>query len=117
MNRHPRFSSDASKIKVIANKVDSEEEGHSLFEKVDSVVSRYLKLPITYLGAIPRDTQLAKAVMQQMQVSMQAPHAKSAIAFENMAATLMNKELNKDVKKRGMAAFFSHIVTGKKINL
>lgn len=117
LNRHPRFSSDASKIKVIANKVDSEEEGHSLFEKVDSVVSRYLKLPITYLGAIPRDTQLAKAVMQQMPVSMQAPHAKSAIAFENMAATLMNKELNKDVKKRGMAAFFSHIVTGKKINL
>ncbi len=117
LNRHPRFSSDASKIKVIANKVDSEEEGHNLFEKVDSVVSRYLKLPITYLGAIPRDTQLAKAVMQQMPVSMQAPHAKSAIAYENMAATLMNKELNKDVKKRGMAAFFSHIVTGKKINL
>lgn len=117
LNRHPRFSSDASKIKVIANKVDSEEEGHSLFEKVDSVVSRYLKLPITYLGAIPRDAQLAKSVMQQMPVSMQAPHAKSAIAFENMAATLMNKELNKDVKKRGMAAFFSHIVTGKKINL
>lgn len=117
LNRHPRFSSDVSKIKVIANKVNSEEEGHSLFEKVDSVVSRYLKLPITYLGAIPRDTQLAKAVMQQMPVSMQAPHAKSAIAFENMAATLMNKELNKDVKKRGMAAFFSHIVTGKKINL
>ncbi|MDE7248682.1 MAG: MinD/ParA family protein, partial [Lachnospiraceae bacterium] len=117
LNRHPRFSSDVSKIKVIANKVDSEEEGHSLFEKVDSVVSRYLKLPITYLGAIPRDTQLAKAVMQQMPVSMQAPNAKSAVAFENMAATLMNKELNKDVKKRGMAAFFSHIVTGKKINL
>lgn len=117
LNRHPRFSSEVSKIKVIANKVDSEEEGHNLFEKVDSVVSRYLKLPITYLGAIPRDTQLAKAVMQQMPVSMQAPHAKSAIAYENMAATLMNKELNKDVKKRGMAAFFSHIVTGKKINL
>lgn len=117
LNRHPRFSSDASKIKVIANKVNSEEEGHSLFEKVDSVVSRYLKLPITYLGAIPRDTQLAKAVMQQMPVSMQAPHAKASIAYENMAATLMNKELNKDVKKRGMAAFFSHIVTGKKINL
>lgn len=117
LNRHPRFSSDVSKIKVIANKVDSEEEGHSLFKKVDSVVSRYLKIPITYLGAIPRDAQLAKAVMQQMPVSMQAPHAKSAVAFENMAATLMNKELNKDVKKRGMAAFFSHIVTGKKINL
>lgn len=117
LNRHPRFSSEVSKIKVIANKVDSEEEGQNLFKKVDSVVSRYLKLPITYLGAIPSDAQLAKAVMQQMPVSMQAPQAKSAIAYETIAATLMNRELNKDIKKRGMAAFFSHIVTGKKFNL
>lgn len=117
LNRHPRFSSEVSKIKVIANKVDSEEEGQNLFKKVDSVVSRYLKLPITYLGAIPSDAQLAKAVMQQMPVSMQAPQAKSAIAYEAIAATLMNRELNKDIKKRGMAAFFSHIVTGKKFNL
>ena len=30
------------------------------------------------------------------------------------AAKLMNIELNQKVPKRGMAAFFSHIVTGKK---
>jgi hypothetical protein len=27
----------------------------------------------------------------------------------------MNRELKQDVKKRGMAAFFSHIVIGKKL--
>lgn len=117
LNRHPRFSNEVSKIKVIANKVDSEEEGQALFGKLNSVVSRYLKIPITYLGTVPRDPQLAKAVMQQMPVSMDAPQAKSAIAYETIAATLMNKDLNKDVKKRGMAAFFSHIITGKKLNL
>lgn len=116
LNRHPRFSNDVSKIKVIANKVDSEAEGQALFGKLNSVVSRYLKIPITYLGTVPRDPQLAKAVMQQMPVSMEAPQAKSAVAYESIAATLMNKELSKDVKKRGMAAFFSHIVTGKKLN-
>lgn len=117
LNRHPRFSNEVSKIKVIANKVDSEAEGQALFGKLNSVVSRYLKIPITYLGTVPRDPQLAKAVMQQMPVSMHAPSAKSAVAYEAIAATLMNKELSKDVKKRGMAAFFSHIITGKKFNL
>ena len=117
LNRHPRFSNEVSKIKVIANKVDSEAEGQTLFGKLNSVVSRYLKIPITYLGAVPRDSQLAKAVMQQMPVSMHAPQAKSAIAYEAIAGMLMNKELSKDVKKRGMAAFFSHIITGKKLNL
>ena len=32
---------------------------------------------------------------------------------KNMAANLMNIELNRDVKKRGMAAFFSHLMTKK----
>lgn len=114
LNRHPRFSTQNSQIKVIANRVGKEEEGKILFHKLNAVVSRYLKLPITYLGAVPQDPQLAKAVMQQMPVSIQVPGAKSSIAYENIAMKLMNKEENSKVKKRGMAAFFSHIITGKK---
>ena len=114
LKRHPRFSESASQVKVIANKVDSQNEGQALFNKLNSVVARYLKLPITYLGAVPQDNQLSKAVMQQMPVSIQAPTAKSALAYEAIAAKLMNRELNQNMVKRGMAAFFSHIVNGKK---
>ena len=104
---------DQSIIKVIANKVNTKEEGQSLFNKLNAVVSRYLKVPITYLGSVSQDTQLVKAVMQQTPVSLQNPNAKSAQDYEEIAARLMNKELNKNVVKRGMAAFFSHIVAGK----
>ena len=114
LGRHPRFSQDASQIKVIANRVGKQEEGLALFNKLNTVVNRYLKLPISYLGAIPQDELLANAVMQQMPVSIQNPNAKSSQAFELIAAKLMNKELNKTLNKRGMAAFFTHIVTGKK---
>ena len=117
LTRHPRFSEKASQVKVIANKVDSQNEGQALFNKLNAVVSRYLKLPITYLGAVPQDNQLSKAVMQQMPVSIQAPTAKSALAYEAIAAKLMNRELNKNMVKRGMAAFFSHIVNGKKYSV
>lgn len=114
LNRHPRFNPQMSIIKVIANKVSSKEEGQTLFNKLNAVVSRYLKLPISYLGAVSQDTQLVKAVMQQSPVSIQNPHAKSAMDYEEIAARLMNKELNQNVVKRGMAAFFSHIVAGTK---
>ena len=117
LKRHPRFSEKASQVKVIANKVDSQNEGQALFNKLNAVVSMYLKLPITYLGAVPQDNQLSKAVMQQMPVSIQAPTAKSALAYEAIAAKLMNRELNKNMVKRGMAAFFSHIVNGKKYSV
>lgn len=111
LNRHPRYSREASQIKVIANKVQNGDEGKDLFEKLNSVVTRYLKIPITYLGMIPQDAQLTKAVMQQMPVSIQNPDSRSAQAYELIAAKLMNKEMNKTLTKRGMAAFFSHIIS------
>lgn len=110
--RHPRFSSDSSQVKMIANRVVREEEGQNLYNKLNMVVGRYLKLPFTYLGAVPEDAQLSKAVIQQVPVSMQNPAAKSSLAYEAIAAKLMNIE---SIKKRGMAAFFSHIVVGKKL--
>ena len=115
LNRHPRYCRDNSQIKVIANRVDSVAEGKDLFHKLNSVVSRYLKLPIEYMGAIPYDSQLSKAVMQQMPVSLQAPSAKSAQAYERIAGALMQQDENRKLVKRGMAAFFSHIVNGKKM--
>ena len=114
LNRHPRFSNEYSKIKVIANKVDSAEEGDQLFAKLNTVVGRYLRVPLEFLGYVPQDKQLSKAVMQQMPVSLQHPNAASSMAYQKMAEILMNKETNQSVPKRGMAAFFSHIVTGKK---
>jgi len=116
LNRHPRFSKENSTIKVLANRVSTEEEGKSLFKKLNAVVSRYLDLTIEYLGSIPQDQQLANAVMQQTPVSLAHPNAKSARAYETVTARLMNMENEGNIKKRGMAAFFSHIVVNKKKN-
>ncbi len=113
LNRHPRFSVEESQIRVIGNKVNTEAEGKIMFQKLNTVVSRYLKIPLNYVGSIPLDGKLSAAVMQQMPVSIEAPGAKSAEAYERIAAILMNHEVQGNVKKRGMAAFFSHIITGK----
>ena len=114
LNRHPRFSREDTKLKVIANKVATEEEGLSMYNKLNSVVNRYLKLPVSYLGAIPQDANLAQAVMQQKPVSMQSPNSKSSKAFEKITYSLMDKEYDRSLRRLGMAAFFSHIVAGNK---
>lgn len=112
LNRHPRFSPENTLVKMIANRVEEEEEGEIVFNKLNAVVSRYLHMSFSYLGAVPQDSQLARAVMQQVPVSQQNPNAKSSIAYEAIAAKLMNRETVH--RKRGMAAFFSHIINGKK---
>lgn len=115
LRRHERFVPEVSKIKMIANKVEDAEEGEVLFSKLKIVTDKYLKMELEYIGEIPEDAQLAKSVMQQVPVSIQTPNAKSTKAYETIAAKLMNKEVNQSLSKRGMAAFFSHIVTGRKL--
>ncbi|MCI5585673.1 MAG: MinD/ParA family protein [Lachnospiraceae bacterium] len=114
LHQHPRFSSEESRIKVLANRVETIEDGQALFNKLNAVVSRYLKIPLDYLGAVPQDTQLVKAVMRQTPVSLSAPNARSARAYEQVAARLMDRKAEGEVKKRGMAAFFSQLISGKK---
>ncbi|MCM1268258.1 MAG: MinD/ParA family protein [Bacteroidales bacterium] len=110
LSRHPRYLPEATQIRVLANKVTGEKEAQALYAKLQTVVERYLKVPISYLGMIPQDPQLAQAVMQQMPVSLEQPRARSAMAYEAVAAKLMNREVDQKVKRRGMAAFFSHII-------
>ena len=112
LNRHPRFSRESSQIKMVANRVSRTGEGEQLFNKLELVVRKYLKIPISYLGAVPMDSQLAQAVMQQTPVTLLHPKAKSTLAYEEIAAKLMGEE--KSERKRGMAAFFSHIISGRR---
>ena len=95
---------------MVANRVAKESEGEILFNKLNAVVARYLKIPMTYLGSVPEDVQLARAVMQQMPVSIQNPGAKSTAAYEKIVQKLMGKEEEERQPRRGMAAFFSHIL-------
>lgn len=114
LHQHDRFSIQDSKIRVLTNRVENQEEGRALYDKLNVVVSRYLELPLTYMGAVPQDSRLAEAVMRQSPVSLWAPEAKSTRAYERLAARLMDKETQEEVKKKGMAAFFTQLLSRKK---
>ena len=114
LSRHPRYNKETTSIRMIANRVLKEEDGRNLFQKLNAVVERYLKIPISYLGSIPQDDKLLRAVMQQTPVSLQSPTAKSSLAYEGMAHKLMNKDEEAKQPRRGMAAFFSHIVNARR---
>lgn len=113
LHRHPKYNSEATSVKMIANRVEREEDGKTLYNKLDLVVKKYLKMPFEYLGGVPQDDKLVKAVMQQTPVSMMFPNSKASCAYENIVSRLMNKEEASKAPKRGMAAFFSHIITNK----
>lgn len=114
LHQHPRFSTERSQIKVVANRVETAEDGQQMFNKLEAVVRRYLDMPLQYLGAIPQDAQLAEAVMRQTPVSLCTPNAKSARAYGRLAAGLLDREYVRETKKKGMTAFLSQLLLGKK---
>ncbi len=110
LNRHPDFQKEETKIKMIANRVEDAAEGESLYRKFQTVVTKYLGIPIEYLGAVPEDEHVSKAVMQQMPVSIQDPKSRAAVAYKSIAMKLTDTETEQHSVRRGIAAFFAHLV-------
>ena len=112
--RNPNFVAADTTIHVISNRVSSLEEGQAVFDKLNSVVSQFLHGKLNYLGMIPQDAALDKAVRQQKTVSLLEPASKSAKAFEVLADNLMNGTHNQVLAKRGIVQMFSGFLQKRK---
>jgi flagellar biosynthesis protein FlhG len=87
--KNPNFAERSTTIHVIANKVNAREEGRVVFDKLDSVVEKFLNGRLNYLGPIPQDDALERAVYQQKTVSREEPNALSAKAYAVLAQNLI----------------------------
>ena len=74
-----------NKVRVVANMVRSEEDGETVFAKLQNVTDRFLDIALLYAGAIPFDDQLRRAVQKQKAVLELYPASKSAKAFRSLA--------------------------------
>jgi len=92
--KNPRFMKSSARIRVVPNRVRSKEEGDAVYNKLDSVVDKFLHGKIELLGMIPEDHALERAVRSQQIVSLEAPQAKSSKAYAQIAAALMEQEEN-----------------------
>ncbi len=77
-------------IDVIANRVNSMADGQAVYDKLNSVVSQFLKWNLNYLGLVPQDPVIEKAVRQQQVVSLYDPMAASSQAFAQIAENLVS---------------------------
>jgi flagellar biosynthesis protein FlhG len=87
------FDPERSRVRLIANKVDNEREGQSLYDKLSAVSSRFLNIDLEYLGAVPFDNSVTKSVMNQKPVTLMYPNASSTKCYEDIVNVLENKEI------------------------
>ena len=76
---------DTQHFRVLANQVQSAQEGRDLFNKISRVTDRYLDVTLEFIGVVPHDDYLRKAVRKQRAVVQAYPRSRSALAFKNLA--------------------------------
>ncbi len=73
------------RFRILANMTRSAQEGRELFNKIARVTERYLDVTLDFVGVIPHDDYLRKAVRRQKAVVEAYPRSRAALAFRNLA--------------------------------
>ncbi|MEN8177564.1 MAG: MinD/ParA family protein [Pseudomonadota bacterium] len=74
-----------SQFRILSNMVKSVQEGRDLYNKMCRVTDQYLDVMLSYMGSVPYDEQLRKAVKGQRPVVEAYPRSRVAQAFKNLA--------------------------------
>lgn len=93
-----------SRVQILANQVQHAAEGRQLFDKLQRVTSKFLDVTLNYLGAIPRDEWLRRAVQRQEAVVDAFPSAPSSVAFRDIARR--SRQWQSPPGARGHVEFF-----------
>ena len=108
--RKPMFSQKNTTIRLLANKVNSREEADAVYEKLNSIVKKFLSGSLEYLGMIPQDSLLEKSVRAQKVVSENYPNAKSVHAYREVARELLGEGDSTPQYRWGITQLFNQFI-------
>lgn len=74
-----------TRVHVLANMTRSAGEGRELFEKLSRVTDRFLDVQVDFLGQVPYDEWMRRAIQRQQPVVQAYPAAVSAMALRALA--------------------------------
>ena len=114
LSLNKNYTKDKNRIMLVTNKVRSENESRSVYEKLSAVVEKFLDIDISYLGAIPSDESITKAVMSQTPVSIAYPSSPPARAFKRIGDELLQSGQERTDDKRGLASLFTKLFGTRK---
>ncbi len=111
LNRRAGFSKERTSIKMISNRVGSEAEGRNLYDKMSLVVDKFLNIQPEFIGMIPQDDMVSRAIMLQKPVTLAYPNAPAAKAMQSIAAKLCDEA--EPEGKKGITGLFSDLIRTK----
>ncbi len=84
------------RVRVLANQVASAAEGEQVFRRLLALSERFLNLGLDYVGAVPKDPAIGRAVMRGEPVITAYPRCPASLAIGNLAETLAKGDARDD---------------------
>lgn len=97
------------RFQLLANMIDNDEQGRQLFDKICRVADRFLDIHLGYIGGIPRDDYLRKAVQRQSAVIELFPQSSSAQALAKVAKRI-GAEAGSNQVNSGLGFFVERLI-------
>jgi flagellar biosynthesis protein FlhG len=88
MTKVLHYRTGVKQIHLVANRVNSEVEGLEVFERLQQIVRRFLAMDLNYLGCIPQDSSVSRAVVAGEAYVLGSPHSAAARATEILVRRL-----------------------------
>ncbi len=112
LNSCSSYNSGQTVVKMVANQVRNHGDADELFKKIGVVVNKFLDIQIEYLGAVPYDANMSRAVIRQEPVILSAPRSMSAYSLNGIAGKLENRE-RRTGHRPGIMQLFSSVIQMK----
>ena len=98
------------RVRILANMVNTVREGQRLYEKMARVTDHFLCVELDFMGLVPRDDALRRAVNRQQPVVEAFPDSRSAQAFRMLAQKIDKWPMPRSA---GHLEFFAERLVGR----
>jgi len=110
---------NVNRFHVLANMAHDTREGSNLFKKLTKATDRFLDVILSFLGTVPYDEKLRKAVQHQKAVVEAFPRSPSSLAFKRISRQINNwpqETMNSQGRSTGELKFFvERIIQSEKV--
>lgn len=114
LRRKDNFNPLYKTIHVVTNRVDSDAEGREIFDKIDTVSSKFLNTKLSFLGPVIYDKNASMAVIEQKPLIQIYPGSNAAKSICQLVQRLENDTTEPATKKEGIARVFIDFFRSKK---
>ena len=101
-------SKNIKRFQILVNQVESQGQGKSLFDRLSAVANKHLNVELSYLGSVPLDPYLKRAVQERRPLVSAYPRSPAALALGSCAEKLL--DIPSDASSPGMTFFLENML-------